>query len=123
MSIYNNLFIYIDGQLLAENVTLETRIERRSDAVFSLTGNYVGEDLGPAVRIIDATNVVPRIGVEYPFEERLLSGTKVEVALVEPNRGDECYSFGRFTSVGRSSGVGQNYIVSFSFRGTPSHFK
>lgn len=118
MAIYSQLFLYIDGQLLSENVTIETSLDSPGDEdVFDMRKGWAGMSAGPLFRSISANNVVPSFGTEFSFEQYYARRQKVEILLYETS-GVSVRSQGFFTSVRRTSGVGQNMSVSFTFRGT-----
>jgi len=81
MSIYTNLFVSIDGQLLAENASLNIRMERRTENIFSIVNNYEGQDVGPFVRVVEAENFVPIAGSEFDFEKAMFDNTRVILLL------------------------------------------
>ena len=128
MPLYNQAFVHVDGHLLAENTTVTTRLDRRTSDIFSITKNFEGQDVGPFVRVIEAGNVVPLAGLEQDFERLMYEGRKVELMITDAHgqghaEGGTLISNGTFTRVNRTAGVGQNYRVSFTFRGDASIFE
>lgn len=131
MPLYNQAYVYIDGQLLAENTTVATRMERASTDIFSISGNYEGQDVGPFVRIIEATNVFPVAGKDINYEKLMFENTTIEMMItdggsVRAEGGDvpgTVISVGRIVNVTRSAGVSQNYSISFVFKGSASAFE
>jgi hypothetical protein len=131
MPLYNQAYVYMDGQLLAENTTVSTRMERTSTDIFSITGNYEGQDVGPFVRIIEATNVFPVAGSDINYEKLMFDNTMVEMMITDGgsvrseggNVPGTVITQGRVISVTRSAGVGQNYSISFTFKGSASAFE
>lgn len=122
-AIYGQLFLFLDGQLLAENTSVTVRYERRAEDVFSFENGYEGQDVGPATLVVEATNVVPRKGAEYPFEDVMLANQKVELYLQEGSNGKGLTSSGELVDVQRNGAVGQNYTLNFTFRGEPATFQ
>ena len=132
MPLYTQAYIYVDGRLLGENVNVSTRLDRRTEDVFSVEKNFEGQDVGPFVRVVEANNVFPAAGLEVDFERLMWEGRKAEIMISDggsegDNKGEEgggtLVTNGTFTRVGRSAGVGQNYTVSFTFRGDASIFE
>ena len=130
MPLYNQAYVYIDGQLLAENTTISTRLERASTDVFSITGNYEGQDVGPFVRIIEGTNVFPVEGKDINYEKLMFENTIVEMMITDGgsvrSAGGEVpgtvITTGRIVNVTRSAGVGQIYTINFTFKGSAGPF-
>ena len=128
MALYNQAYIYIDGQLLAENTSVATHLERSSTDIFSITGNYEGQDVGPFVRIIEATNVFPAAGGDINYEKLMFENTTVEMMVTDAGTeqlettNGTVVSIGRIVSVTRTAGVGKNYNISFTFKGSASSF-
>ena len=131
MALYNQAFIYMNGQLLAENTTVATRLERSSTDIFSITGNYEGQDVGPFVRIIEATNVFPVAGKDINYEKLMFDNSTIELMITDGgssrSEGGEVpgtvISVGKVVTVTRTDGVGQNYTISFTFKGSASPFE
>jgi len=129
MPLYNQAYVYIDGQLLAENTTVATHMERSSTDIFSITGNYEGQDVGPFIRIIEATNVFPAAGGDINYEKLMFDNTTIEMMITDAGTdqlfetGGTVVSTGRIVSVTRSAGVGKNYSISFTFKGSASSFE
>ena len=87
MAIYSNIYVVLNGQLLAESVSVETSLQRPSNPIFSITGNFEGISTGPLIRQIVVQNVVPGSGTEMLFEEMMLANEKVEILLQEGGSG------------------------------------
>lgn len=133
MALYNNAYLYIDGRLVAEAVTIQTALQRVDSDVMDIRKGWAGISAGPAFRTISVTSMVPLAGSEFPYEEAYLNKQRVQL-LIENASGEvnattgsagpakACLSQGYITSVSRNSGVGQNYTISFTFRGTPQDF-
>ena len=122
MALYSQLYLFINGKPLAENVSLETALEADIQDVFTVMRNWAGITPAPIVRTVTANNVVPLPGVEFDFEQKMLDFEEVEIQLQEAGSGKTCVSNGYIVAVPRSAGVGQTTTISFTFRGTPSKF-
>ncbi len=121
MAIYNNIYVVLNGSVLAEAVTVETSLERATAEVFSVVNGFEGVTTGPLVRRVSVSNVIPPFGSMYPeFENMMATNEKVELMLQEGHTGRRLVVRGFITSVSRSAGVGQNSELSFDFVGGAS---
>ena len=123
MALYSQIFLYANGQLLAENTTIETALEADIQDVFTIVRNWAGITPAPIVRTITATNVVPLPGIEFDFEQKMLDFEEVEQQMQEGGSGKTCVTNGYIVNVPRSAGVGQTTTINYTFRGTPSKFE
>ena len=118
--VFGQGFISIDGELVAENVSYQTTLERSNVAdVYSITGNFEGTDVGPLVRMVSAENIQGTGLLWETVEQMYFEGRKLFLE-VQDVRGWRFISEGRFVSMSRAGGVGQTQTVSFAFRGTPT---
>jgi hypothetical protein len=122
MALYSQIYIYINGILLAENQTIESALEGDIPDVMTIVKNWAGITPAPIVRTVTAANVIPLPGVEFDYEQKMLDFEEVEIMLQEGGSGKKCVSRGYIVNVPRSAGVGQNTTINFTFRGTPSAF-
>lgn len=122
MAIYNNIYVVLDGQLLAESVSVETSLKKQTSPVFSITGNFEGVSVGPMIRSISVNNVIPANGSEVQFEELMKTNKQVEIMLQEGSTGRLCISRGHITGVSRRGSVGASGSISFEFIGSASTF-
>jgi hypothetical protein len=123
VAIYSNIFVVLNGKLLAESVSVETSLEMPSEPVFSIRNNFEGVSVGPLVRQVSVRNVIPLSGSELQFEEMMRTNEKVELMLQEGATGRVCVSRGNITAVSRSGGVGTASSVSFTFVGSGMTFQ
>jgi len=118
VAIYNNIYVVLNGSVLAEAVTVETSLERATAEVFSVVNGFEGVTTGPLVRRVSVSNVIPPLGSMYPeFENMMATNEKVELMLQEGSSGRTMVVRGFITAVSRSAGVGQNSELSFEFVG------
>lgn len=119
-NVFGQGFITIDGELVAENTSYNTSLERSNVAdVYSITGNFEGTDIGPLVRVVSAENIVGSGILWEKVEKMYFEGRKVFLG-VQDVSSKQFVSEGRFVAVSRSGGVGQTQTLSFTFRGTPT---
>lgn len=123
MALYSQIYLRINGVLLAENTTIETALEADIQDVFTTIRNWAGVTPAPIVRTVTGTNVIPIPGVEFDFEQKMMDYEEVEVQIQEGGSGKKCVSKGYITNVPRSGGVGQTTTINFTFKGTPSVFQ
>lgn len=123
MALYSRIYLYIEGQLLAENTTIETALEADIPDVMTNARHWSGITPAPVVRTVTAENVIPLPGVEFPFEQTMLNYEEVEIMMQEDGSGRKCTTKGYIVNVPRSAGVGANSTISFTFRGTPTPFE
>ncbi len=123
MSLYSQIYLFLNGVLLAEQTTLETSLEADIQDVMTIVRNWAGITPAPIVRTITAANVVPLPGVEFDFEQKMLDFEEVEIQMQEGGSGKKCTTKGYIVNVPRSAGVGATTTISFTFRGTPSKFE
>lgn len=123
MALYSQIYLYINGVLLAENTTIETALEADIPDVMTIVRNWAGVTPAPIVRTVTGNNVVPLPGVEFDFEQKMLDFEEVEIQMQEGGSGKKCTSKGYIVNVPRSAGVGATTTISFTFRGTPSKFE
>ena len=125
MALYSQINLYLNGNLLAENTTIETSLEADIQDVMTITQNWAGITPSPIVRVVTATNVIP-VGGGDPedFEQLMLKNTECTLKMVE--LGDPvktCITTGYITNVPRSAGVGQTTSIAFTFRGRATRFE
>ena len=123
MSLYSQIYLFINGVLLAENTTLESALEADIQDVMTIVRNWAGITPAPIVRTVTGANVVPLPGVEFDFEQKMLDFEEVEIQMQEGGSGKKCTTKGYIVNVPRSAGVGATTTISFTFRGTPSKFE
>ncbi len=123
MALYSQIYLKMNGAVLAENTTLETALEADIQDVFTIVRNWAGVTPAPIVRTMTATNVIPLPGVEFDFEQKMLDFEEVALQMQEGGSGKTCASDGYIVNVPRSAGVGQTTTINCTFRGTPSRFE
>ena len=123
MSIYNQIYLTINGIKLAENTTIETSLDADIQDVMTIVDGWKGITPAPTTRTVTAANVVPLTGAEFPFEKAMLNNWPIELLLEEGNTGKKCMTQGYITNVPRSAGVGQTTTISFTFKGFPALFE
>jgi hypothetical protein len=122
MALYDQIFMFVDGGLAAENTTVDTEISSDVQQVMTIAKGFAGITPSPHVRTITAESVVPVAGFEFDYESAFLNSQEVEIVLQQGGSGKKTTSRGYFTNVSVSAGVGRTATVSFQFVGTAQAF-
>lgn len=135
MAIYSNIYVVLNGNVLAEAVSVETSLEKATAEVYSVVNGFEGVTTGPLVRRITVSNVIPldtgvfaafndgRSADMYPeYEAMMANNDEIEIMLQEGSTGRRLITRGFITSVSRSGAVGQTSALSFVFVGKGSSF-
>ena len=122
MALYDQIFMFIDGGLAAENTTVDTEITSDVQQVMTIVKGFAGITPSPHTRTITAESVIPVSGFEFDYESAFLNSQEVEITLQQGGSGKKTVSKGYFTNVSVSAGVGRTATVSFQFVGTAAAF-
>lgn len=123
MALFGNMVVYIDGTLIAHNVTIDTELVGDDQEVDTIPLGHAGITPGPRKRRVTLSSVVPVAGEDFDFEAKMLAATEVEYSLQQIGSGKSCKSRGHITSVPRKAGVGATTTIDAVFVGTPSAFE
>lgn len=123
MAIYDQLYIFLNGSLLAENTSIDVSYEGENQAVLTTVQGYTGESPSPKMLVITADNVVPPTGFEVDYFQKFLDTEEVEIKAQSGATGESLISKGYLQAPKVSSGVGKVTTVSFGFRGKPAKFE
>ena len=123
MALYQNMYVHVNGSLLAEAVTVEMSLDSDIPDVMTMGRNWAGITKAPIVRGITVQSAIPLPGVEFDAEKAMLKFEEIEVMVQESDSGKKCTSKGYIVAVPRSGGVGANSTIAFTFKGTPSAFE
>lgn len=122
LALYDQVYVFIDGALLSEALTVATGIESDDQDVATMVKGFSGVSPGPQRRTVKVESAVPSSGFEYPFEKKYKDRSVVEIKLQSGSTGKSMVSSGFFTNVNVDAGVGKATTVSFEFKGEPSIF-
>jgi hypothetical protein len=123
LDIYDQMYPYINGQLLAEAVTVQTGLESDDQRIMTLVKGFAGITPSPDVRVVKIDNVIPSTGFEFDFEGSKRNRDLIEIKLQSAATGKVCSTQGFITHVQIDAGVGKTTQVSFDFVGEPSIFQ
>lgn len=121
--IYDQVYLYLDGSLQAQNISVETSLESDDQDAETIPLGWAGITPSPDKRMVSATFLVPIDGFEFDYEGKKLRREKVTLAMQLGGSGKKCTSVGFFKNVKISGGVGKTMEVSIEFTGTPSEFE
>ncbi len=123
MALYDQCFLFLNGQLLAENTTLDIALEGDNQPVLTTVKGYAGESPSPKMTMIQADNVLPVSGAEVDVFAKFNDSEEVEAMVQLGGNGKKWTSKGTLLSPKISSGVGKVTSLTFGFRGTPGKFE
>lgn len=121
--IYDQIYIFLNGQLLAESTQIQTSLESDDQKIMTLVKGFAGITPSPDVRTVKVENVVPSGGFEFDFEKAKKERQLVELKLQSGATGKAMTSKGFLLHVSIEAGVGKTLQVSFDFVGEPSTFQ
>lgn len=123
LTLYDQMFIEANGQLLAENTSISTDLTSDDQDVMTTVKGWSGVSPSPDMRTVSAENVIAATtGIEIEMEKWKLNRTEVTLKLTFGGSGKSVVTKGIFKKVSATSGVGQTAKVTFEFTGTPSAF-
>ncbi len=122
LDIYDQIYVFINGQLLVESTTMQTGLESDDQKVLTLVKGFAGITPSPDVRVAKVENVVPSTGFEFDFEKAKKERQLIELKLQSGATGKTMISKGFLMHVSIESGVGKTTQVSFDFAGEPNLF-
>jgi len=124
LELYDQLFIKLNGKLLAENTSLSVDLTSDDQDVMTTVKGWSGVSPSPDMRTISGEGVVASTkGIEVDMEQWKVDRTEVTARVVFGGSGKSFVSKGVIKKVSASGGVGQTVKVTFEFTGTPSVFK
>lgn len=123
LELYDQLFIELNGILLAENTSLSVDLTSDDQDVMTTVKGWSGVSPSPDMRTISGEGVIAStVGIEVSMEEWKLNRTEVTARVIFGGSGKSFVSKGVIKKVSASGGVGQTAKVTFEFTGTPSAF-
>jgi hypothetical protein len=124
VQLYDQVYIYINGKLLAENTSVSTSLESDQQEVKTLVRGFAGISPGPVHRVIDLENVVPVKGMEFAIEKAFLESAELDVRLQLGGSGAKYEGKGFVRSgIKVSGGVGKTTDLAYSLICDPGEFK
>lgn len=121
LEIYDQVYPYINGDLLCEAISVESGLENNDQDVFTLKKGWAGQTPSPKKRVTNIENAHPQSGFEFDFEEAELKCTIVTLGL-QTGGGSKMLSNGFIRNTRIRTGAGESTSVSFEHHGEPSKF-
>ena len=124
MQIYDQMYAYINGKLLAENTSIGTELTGNQQEVDTLVRGFAGISPGPDKRTISLEYVIPISCMEFEFVMAYLHKAELDVRLQQGGSGRK-YEGKGFVQPGIKidSGVGKTTTLSFSLVCDPGAFE
>jgi hypothetical protein len=122
LDIYDQYYLFINGKLMVESISLQTVLESDDQKVMTLVKGFAGITPSPDIRTVKVENAVPSTGFEFDFERAKKERWLVELRLQSGATGKTMTSKGFFLHVSVEAGVGKTLTVGFEFVGEPSIF-
>ena len=116
--IYDQMYVYVDGALLAENTSVDLSWEGDNQDVLTTVQGWAG--VSPSPKMINATlsNVLPVTGFEFDFITAIKETWEVSLTFQFGGSGEIIESKGYFKPpLSIAAGVGQTTTLSISFTG------
>lgn len=124
LELYDQLYIELNGKLLAENTSLSVDLTSDDQDVMTTVKGWSGVSPSPDMRTISGEGVIASTkGIEVDMEQWKVDRTEVTARVIFGGSGKSFVSKGVIKKVSASAGVGQTAKVTFEFTGTPSVFK
>lgn len=121
MQYYGQLYVSVDGQLLAEATGVEVSDEDAGQPVQTIVKGLSGKTPGPHSTRISIRNVMPAAGVEVDFHNLAVANSFHDVKITRSD-GASLTSTGWFMSPTGSSGVGETAALNVDFMGSPAEW-
>jgi hypothetical protein len=123
LDIYDQIYLYINGSLMAEAISVQTGLESDDQRILTLAKGFSGITPSPDVRTVKVENAVPSTGFEFDFEKAKKERRQIEIRMQSGATGKQCTSKGFLTQVSIDAGVGKALMLNFEFVGEPAIFE
>ena len=120
IGIYDQIFAYWNGALLAENTTVKIALEGQAQDVNTTVKGYAGFTPGPQKIVVTFENVLPIGGAEVNSWGAQLNSEIGELKLQAGGSGKVLVSEGDLRGNMIDGGVGQTTTIAFEFHGAPA---
>jgi hypothetical protein len=119
IGVYDQVFQYINGALLAENTTITLALEGQEQDVNTIVKGFSGQTPGPTKVVASCSNVIPISGFEVDTWNMQLNSVKVEMKFQFGGSGKALTSEGFIRGNKIEGGVGNTTGLDFEFHGGP----
>ncbi len=118
--IYDQVYAYINGALLAENISVGVSLEGTDQDVMTIVKGLAGFTPGPDSVKVSFENVIPAAGFEVNTWNMQVNKEIVELKLQFGSSGLSLTSEGRIDGNKIDAGVSKSTSLNFDFTGTPA---
>ncbi len=118
-SVYDQLYVYLDGNLLMENVSLSIDLEGDDQDVLTIAKGWAGQTPSPKKTMAQLANVIPPEGQEVDAWKASLLSEKHKMRFQSAATGKTLESEGFIRKPKIAAGVGKTADQNFEFHGTP----
>lgn len=118
--IYDQVFAYINGTLLAENTSVKITLKGTDQDVMTIVKGLTGFTPGPDSLEVEFENVIPASGFEVDTWSAQLNKEIVELRLQFGGSGLSLTSSGRIFDNALDAGVSKTAGLNFNFTGQPA---
>ena len=122
LRIYDQVFVYMNGALLAENTTIAINLVGMDEDVNTTLDGFAGQSPGPQKIEATASNVVPVSGFEVDTWNAQLNSEIVEMKFQLGGSGKSLTSEGFIRGNALDAGVGAVTGLNFAFHGQPAEW-
>jgi hypothetical protein len=123
VTLYDQFYVSVDGQLLAENQELSISLEGDDQDVMTIVKGFAGETPSPKKVVVSLKNAVPSTGFEFDFWGAALRKSKHKLRLQSASTGKSLTSEGSFRKPKIEAGVGKSVQNDVEFHGGPGDWQ
>jgi hypothetical protein len=105
--IYDQIFAYINGGLVAESTQITTELRSDVQPIATMAKDFAGVTPSPVTRSVTIENMLPTSGDEYDYEGFLARREFFTLKLLQAGSGKAYEGAAYLTSVKKDSGVGK----------------
>jgi hypothetical protein len=122
VGIYDQMFQYVNGALLAENTTVKLALEGTEVDVMTIVKGFAGQTPGPTKVTASCENVIPVSGFEVNTWNMQLNSEIVEMKFQFGGSGISLTSEGFIRGNVIDAGVSATSGITFEFHGGPGEW-
>ncbi len=119
VGLYDQIFSFMNGALLAENTTVKLNLEGTEQDVMTIVKGFAGQTPGPTKVVATFENVVPATGFEVDTWNAQLNSEIVEMKFQFGGSGISLISEGFIRANAIDAGVSATTGLTFEFHGGP----
>lgn len=116
LNTYTEYFVFVDGKMLAEAVTITVDHKNNAQPVHTIAKGFSGMSPGSNETSIKVSNVIPRVGVEFNAIESSQNLTPHDWVFYRGSKKMKCKGY--VTDVSESGGVNKEATYDFTVMAT-----